>query len=114
MAEPMNHDVAVVIVTYNNEGDIFECISSLQASSDTIIDLLVIDNASQDATREVIRNSFPRVQVISKSANTGFASASNEGARRSSSSYLVFLNPDTESARNWIERSILLMKGAQR
>jgi N-acetylglucosaminyl-diphospho-decaprenol L-rhamnosyltransferase len=54
---------------------------------------IVIDNASQDRTVELVR-SFPSVRVIANQENRGFAGAVNQGLRASDADYALLLNPD--------------------
>lgn len=70
--------VLVIIVSYNFERWMQPCLSSLRQSS-MPVDVLVIDNASQDSTIERIRKEFPEVRLISNARNLGFGQANNQG-----------------------------------
>ena len=83
--------ISVVIVTYNSRDHIGRCLESLQASG---AETVVVDNASQDGTADLVRQAFPAVKLIAASRNLGFAAAANLGARNSSGTALLFLNPD--------------------
>jgi GT2 family glycosyltransferase len=54
----------------------------------------VVDNASSDKTREIIKLNFPHVKLIKNNSNLGFAKANNLAAKMSSGRYFLFLNPD--------------------
>jgi GT2 family glycosyltransferase len=84
--------LSAVIVTYNSSGQIARCLDSLQGR---VGEVVVVDNASADGTAELVRKRYPSVQLVSPGVNLGFAAAANLGARRSSGSTLLFLNPDT-------------------
>jgi N-acetylglucosaminyl-diphospho-decaprenol L-rhamnosyltransferase len=83
--------IAVIIVTYNSRDHIGRCLESLQASGAEIV---VVDNASQDGTAELVRQAYPAVKLIRAPRNLGFAAAANLGVRNSSGTTLLFLNPD--------------------
>lgn len=73
--------VAVIIVTFNGENYIRNCLSSLSNSSISI-KIIVIDNNSKDRTVEIIGNEYSDVELIQLSENIGFGAANNLGLRR--------------------------------
>jgi GT2 family glycosyltransferase len=83
--------ISVIIVAYNSCGHIGSCLESLENSGAEIV---VVDNASTDGTADLIRQFFPSVKLLEAPRNLGFAAASNLGARNSSGSAILFLNPD--------------------
>lgn len=70
--------VLVIIVSYNFERWIQPCLTSLRKSL-MPVDVLVIDNASQDHTVDRIREEYPEVRLISNAYNLGFGQANNQG-----------------------------------
>ena len=84
--------ISVILVTYNSSEFIARCLDSWQASAAEIV---VVDNASADGTADLIRERYPTVKLFSSVSNLGFAAAANLGARHSTGSALLFLNPDT-------------------
>ena len=83
--------ISVIIVTYNSEGQIGQCLASLENSGAEVV---VVDNASTDGTVALVRRFSASVKLIQAPRNLGFAAASNLGARNSTGSSLLFLNPD--------------------
>lgn len=82
--------VGIIIVTYNSAAEIGPC---LDAASKTDADIVVVDNASQDATLDEVRRR--NVRLIANPENRGFAAAVNQGFAVLSSPYILLLNPDT-------------------
>jgi N-acetylglucosaminyl-diphospho-decaprenol L-rhamnosyltransferase len=82
----------VVIVTYNSSDVIERCLKSCRD-----LPVVVVDNASQDATCEVVRqrNSGP-ITLIPNVSNYGFARAVNQGVTALATELILLLNPDTE------------------
>ena len=70
--------VLVIIVSYNFERWLQPCLSSLRQSN-MPVDVLVIDNASQDHTIDRIRTEFPEVRLLRNRTNLGFGQANNLG-----------------------------------
>lgn len=92
----MKADVAIVIVTYNSEGQIRECLESVFSQRKSVNQqVIVVDNQSRDGTVEVIRREFPEVNLILPGENLGFAKGVNLGARSADADFVLLLNPDT-------------------
>lgn len=92
----MKAHVAIVIVTYNSEGQIRECLESvLKQRKNVSQQVIVVDNQSQDETVDLIRNEFPEVELILPGENLGFAKGVNLGARHADADFVLLLNPDT-------------------
>jgi N-acetylglucosaminyl-diphospho-decaprenol L-rhamnosyltransferase len=82
-------DIGIIIVTYNSAAEIGACLDAALASGAEIV---VIDNASHDATiAEVTRRG---VRFIANPVNRGFAGAVNQGFTEIKSPYVLLLNPD--------------------
>jgi hypothetical protein len=85
----------IVIVNWNADYQLFDCVSSVLASrGDHVAQLLVVDNGSTDGSADMV-DGIPGVTVIRTETNLGFASACNIGAEAGQAPYLLFLNPDT-------------------
>jgi N-acetylglucosaminyl-diphospho-decaprenol L-rhamnosyltransferase len=82
-------EIGIIIVTYNSAAEIGAC---LDAALPTGAEIVVVDNASSDATvTEVARRG---VRLIANSSNRGFAGAVNQGISALNCPYVVLLNPD--------------------
>jgi N-acetylglucosaminyl-diphospho-decaprenol L-rhamnosyltransferase len=82
-------DIGIIIVTYNSAAVIGACLDAAMATG---ADVVVVDNASADATRaEVERRG---VHLIANSWNRGFAAAINQGCAELNCRYFLLLNPD--------------------
>jgi hypothetical protein len=90
MLEPK---VSVLIVTYNSERYIAECIEAL-SSARTHLEVVIIDNASSDSTLRILASLDFATTVIANHDNLGFASAVNLGAKKARGATLLLLNPD--------------------
>jgi N-acetylglucosaminyl-diphospho-decaprenol L-rhamnosyltransferase len=89
-------DLAIVIVSANDARWLEPCLSTAFAhAGDIELQVIVVDNASTDGTRELVESRFPDVQVLSH-PNRGFAYGNNRGLEQTYARYFLLLNPDTE------------------
>jgi N-acetylglucosaminyl-diphospho-decaprenol L-rhamnosyltransferase len=83
---------SVVVVAHNSSGCVEACLRALCAESGW--EILLIDNASSDSTRELAAIFAGRVRVIANRENRGFAAAVNQGVQLASGAVIAVLNPD--------------------
>lgn len=91
--------VYCIIVTYNAQKWIYDCISSI-VEDKIDLTILVVDNFSSDETIEIIKNNFSQVRIIQTGDNLGFGRANNVGydiAKKENAEYIYLLNQDTKS-----------------
>lgn len=88
--------VSVIIVTYNSQNQIGNCLKSLFNFWPKKLPLqtTIIDNNSTDNTIRRIK-SFKHVKVVTNKRNVGFASAVNTGMGLTKYSLVLLINPDT-------------------
>ena len=100
--------VSVVIASWNGAGHLCRCLESLRAHTTSAeLELIVVDNASADGTREMLARSFPDARVISNLENAGFARACNQGMAAATGELLLLLNSDTYVEDDVVGRSAL-------
>lgn len=87
-------EASAILVTYNSRPVLDGCLRSLHAQEGIRLEILVIDNASEDGTADSIAERFPDVRLWRNSKNVGFGSACNLGMREARGEILLFVNPD--------------------
>lgn len=94
---PKKVDLSVIIVSYNTCDLLRKALESIKKAkrSGIGIEVVVVDNASNDQSSVMVEKEFPWVKLIINKENLGFAAANNLGIKCSSSQYALFLNPDT-------------------
>jgi GT2 family glycosyltransferase/tetratricopeptide (TPR) repeat protein len=85
---------SIIIVSYNSQDEIFDCIRSVRDYGDHSVQIIVIDNASTDNTPELLQ-SEPGIECVCNAHNVGFSKACNQGVQLAKAPLVVFLNPDT-------------------
>lgn len=93
--------LSVIIVSYNVRYYLHQCLLSVfKAGAGIAMEVLVVDNDSQDGSVEYLRQHFPADQYpalhfIASKRNLGFGRANNMAVEQSTGKYVLFLNPDT-------------------
>lgn len=85
----------IVIPNYNGIKYIENCLASLAGEPARVV---VVDNGSTDGSRQLVREKFPDVRLISLDKNYGFCTAVNRGieeSREDKTTYVILLNNDT-------------------
>ena len=93
---PDTLELSIIVVTYNSRRHVRDCLESIQRTAGDIThEVIVVDNASQDGTPDIIRNEFQSVRLIANPENLGFARGNNQGITQSHGRFILLLNPDT-------------------
>ncbi len=88
--------VSAVIVSWNDWPKLSLCLQSLRGNAIADLEIIVLDNASQDGTPERVAKSFPDVRLIKNAANVGHTLAVNQGFGLAQGDYILVLDSDTE------------------
>ncbi len=92
---------AVVILNWNGKKLLQKFLPSVIQFSPSA-PIYVIDNCSNDDSISLIKEQFPKVQIIQNEKNFGFAKGYNEGLKQINAPYYLLLNSDVEVTENWI------------
>ena len=102
--------LSIIIVNYNVKFFVEKCLQSvLQAATKIEHEIFVIDNASQDNSKNYLPNKFPTVQFRWNETNVGFAKANNSVLSETKGDYILFLNPDTIENADCFEKCLSFM-----
>jgi len=94
-------DLSIIIVNWNTKEFLRNCLESIyRETKGVIFEVIVIDNASVDASSRMVEKEFPEVILIKNKKNFGFARANNQGFTRAEGRYILIVNPDTEITEN--------------
>ncbi|MEP6636586.1 MAG: glycosyltransferase [Acidobacteriota bacterium] len=88
-------EVSVIIPVFNQVDFTQACLASLQEFSDDVkFEVVVVDDCSTDATKDIV-GALPGIVYLRNDSNVGFVASCNRGAEKASGTYLAFLNNDT-------------------
>ena len=98
--------VSIVIPNYNGARYLEGCLRSLLLQSYSKMEIVVVDNASDDPSAAIVRAAAPAALLIQQTRNLGFAGGVNAGVRASHGDWIAVLNNDTEADKNWLAECI--------
>ncbi|MBT6513966.1 MAG: glycosyltransferase, partial [Crocinitomicaceae bacterium] len=102
--------LSVIIVNYNVEYFLEQCINAVAKALSTIEgEIIVVDNNSIDSSVEMVRSKFPFVKLIENKKNTGFSKANNQAIQIATGEYILLLNPDTVVEEDTFSKCIHFM-----
>jgi GT2 family glycosyltransferase len=98
-----NLKLSIIIITYNNEKEILNCLHSLSLALlkySSLYEIIIIDNKSIDRTAQIINNFLEHfrwldIRFIANKQNIGFAKANNQAIKIATGEIYWLLNPDT-------------------
>ncbi len=91
------YDLAIIIVSYKTRELLDKCLASVfSAEYPFSYRVVVVDNASDDGSAEMVIAKYPDALIVKNSENVGFSAANNQGIRKTESRHILLLNPDTE------------------
>ena len=96
--------ISIIIVTYNSEKDIFDCVRSIQEYADIPlqeVELIVVDNNSREPDKmfAALRDLWgDDIVLIKNSKNGGYGQGNNVGIRQASAPVILIMNPDVRLA----------------
>jgi GT2 family glycosyltransferase len=103
--------VSIIILNYNGDGVLINCLSSVFASNYSNFEVIVVDNASCDGSEKLSKERFPQIELIKNERNLGYCAGNNVGIMRAKGEYIVLLNNDTVVDPDWLKE---LVKAAKR
>lgn len=99
-------DLSIIIPSFNTKNLLSRCLESIYRSmkdSPVTFEVIIIDNASDDGTRTLLRDKFTRVINIFNKDNVGYGKANNQGIRKAKGDYILLLNSDIQVINGAIE-----------
>lgn len=102
-------DLTVVIVNWNTLAMLRDCLASVYAGlgAGLAAEVIVVDNASDDGSPEMVAADFPEAVLIRNAENRGFAAANNQGFALARGRHVLLLNSDTVVHGDVLARSVV-------
>ncbi len=94
--------ISIVIPNYNGNKYLQDCIDALFASTHTNIEVIVVDNGSEDDSYSWI-HSYENLRFEKLDKNYGFSYAVNKGIQLANGEYIILLNNDTLVEEGFVE-----------
>jgi hypothetical protein len=103
--------VSVVILNMDGMEHLETCISSVLEQTYRHLEIIMVDNGSQDRSVSYVRERFPLVRVLDLGKNLGFAGGNNEGFKAAQGAYVFCLNNDTELDSSCVAEMVDVIEG---
>ena len=108
-----NLDLSVIILSFNTKDITLRCLSKLKTSIDYCekklgnkVEVIVLDNASEDESAQAIKSEHPWVKIIYSQTNTGFSKGNNIAMKQTKNPLILLLNSDVYLEENSIYKAI--------
>jgi len=106
--------ISVLIVSYNTEELLRDCLNSLHRLTDAAdLEIVVVDNGSTDGSCSMVESMFTNVRLIRNSRNAGFGAANNIAYAHCHGAYILLLNSDTIMSSGTISKMTAFMEGCE-
>jgi len=95
--------VSIITINFNHSEVTSQLLYSLRNVTYPELEIFVVDNNSPNDDPEVLKQSFPEIELIRSPENLGFAGGNNLGIRKARGKYILLLNNDTEVEPGFLE-----------
>lgn len=103
---------SIIIPNFNTdwllEKNLPVVLAALENKNNNIIEVILVDDGSEDKSAYVVKKQFPQVKLIRHTKNRGFSASVNTGARAAKGDLLVLLNTDVLPEKNFLEKVVPL------
>ena len=100
--------VSIIIISWNTHRLLQQCLKSIHDQGISDSEIIIVDNASTDGTREYLGSLNGPIQIITNTENKGFTLACNQGAQIARGEYVLLLNNDTHPELGWLDNMLEL------
>ena len=110
MSQRYKYQLSVIIVNYNVEYFLNQCLDAVKKASKNLqVEVIIVDNDSVDGSLKMLEENYPEHHLIANKDNVGFSTANNQGIKESNGEYVLLLNPDTVVAESTLEKVVAFM-----
>lgn len=111
----MAPDISIIVVNWNTCDLLADCLQSLfRTGHGLCFDVWVVDNGSTDGSVEMVRQSFPQIELVVNQENEGFARANNRAIDQSTGRYVLLFNTDAQAMPGALQALFSLAEGEPR
>ncbi|HEY5957547.1 MAG TPA: glycosyltransferase family 2 protein [Polyangiaceae bacterium] len=95
--------LSVVVVNWNSIEDLRQCLASLRVQTERDIEVIVVDNGSEDGSADMVASEFAECILLRETDNLGFAEGCNRGIAVAQGQWVAMLNNDAIAEPTWAE-----------
>ncbi len=94
--------ISVIIPTHNRRESLRGCLEAVLGQDQPALEIIVVDDGSQDGTAAMISEEYPQVQLVLLTGSQGPAAARNHGLQAASGEFVAFTDDDCLAPRFWL------------
>ena len=99
--------LSIIIVNYNQKEWLKKCLKKIEEAKICLpYEIIIIDNASADGSKEFLSLLSDNLQLIANTKNLGYGKAVNQGIKKAKGDYLLIINPDVLISHGSVERLV--------
>lgn len=98
--------VSIVIINWNGIDDLRDLLPSLEKVNYKNFETIIVDHGSKDGSLEYIKKNYPKIKLLEKKKNLGFALGNNVGVKVAKGEYVLLLNNDTIVKPNFLNHLV--------
>jgi GT2 family glycosyltransferase len=108
----MDKSVSIIILTYNNNNYVIDCLDSLKSQTYTNFEVILVDNGSKNHIYQDLKNKVKNyendinINLIRIRKNLLYAGGMNKGIKNSKGEYICILTNDTVLFPDFIEKMV--------
>lgn len=103
----MTLDLSIIVLNWNTADETLACLESIYSRTVRhAVEVIVVDNASSDRSREVVAEKYPKAKLVVHSTNLGFCAGNNRAIPATRGRYVLFLNSDTVVTEGALDRLV--------
>lgn len=102
--------ISFVIVNYDTQLQLKACLQAILRHTTGNVQIVVVDNASEDGSVDMVCTEFPGVELVANPVNRGYAQAVNQGLARARAFYILILNSDVYLTESTLPALVELMQ----
>src|SRR5215475_5184921 len=104
--EEDRNKVSIIVVNWNGERFLIDCLSALSSQSYGNREIILVDNGSADKSVRFARENFPEVKLVALRENTGFTGGNAAGLEVAVGDFVALVNNDARPEKTWLENLI--------
>jgi glycosyltransferase involved in cell wall biosynthesis len=93
---------SIIVPTYNRQRILRRCLKAVTSQEYPDYEVIVVDDASGDGTREMVEREYPDVRYFQQKTNQGPAAARNRGIQEAHGEIIAFTDDDCLPPANWL------------
>lgn len=102
----MTPELSIIITNYNEREYVHSVLQALKNEWPAPPEIIVVDNASDDGSAEMVKNEFPEVVLIASPSNVMYGQGNNLGLARAVGAWVMIINPDVQWAVGTLARFV--------